>query len=445
MAHSSVLLWLFLLLGSYAATPSAGVTVYIDADKGHDTSGCVTDHPCQSLHYAVINSYSNTTFLLLSDIPLQTMINFTSRHNITIAGANGIHKQLLCDEQKCDKTNCGLLFENCADLTLENIGVKYCGMLCRNVSVQGEIIQIRSGIIIKEGNCSTTLHQINASENNGYGALVLDTVGVVNIYNSTFSFNKNTSQGAVIGGGGLSIVVSCVQSGSMCLPIEKIYIIQESKFHDNQMWWGIDLFPFWKLSYGGGLNVDFGINTTKNTLFIEACVFSNNVALYGGGMYASFNSSNSSLSVHSSSFEGNKAELGCGLFIDCEHDCRHNMFYISSSKFEANDIVFNEAIVDESGGGLFIAIGGGKDLQPIGNKFKIVSCNFTKNNAWFGAGTSVLCGQQIGNYAENQLHFIGCSWNDNISPVSPAVDVFPGVLFPNQTQHVVTVTFIDCM
>ena len=244
MAHSSVLLWLFLLLGSYTATPSTGVTVYIDGDKGNNTSGCVSgvsSHPCQSLHHAVINSHSNTTFLLLSDIPLQTVINFTSLHNITIAGANGMHRQLLCDEQKCDKTDCGLLFENCANLTLENIGVKYCGML-KKVSVQGVIIQIRSGIIIDKGNCSTNLHQINASENNGYGALVLDTVGVVNIYKSTFSFNKNTSQDAVIGGGDLSIVVSCVQSESMCLTTEKIYIIQESKFHDNRMGWQIDLF-----------------------------------------------------------------------------------------------------------------------------------------------------------------------------------------------------------
>ena len=301
MAHSSVLLWLFLLLGSYTATPSTGVTVYIDADKGNDTSGCVSglpSHPCQSLHHALTNSQSNTTFLLLSDVPLQTVINFTSLRSITIAGA---HKQLLCDKRKCNKTDCGLLFENCENLTLENIGVKYCGML-RNISVQGEIIQIRSGIIINKGNCSTNLHQVNASENNGYGALVLDTVGVVNIYNSTFSFNKNTSQDAVIGGGGLSIVVSCVQSESMCLPTEKIYIINESKFHNNQMWWEIDLFSFWKLSYGGGLNVDFGMNTTKNTLFIEACSFSNNVAVLGGGMYAGFNSSNSSLSVHNSTF-----------------------------------------------------------------------------------------------------------------------------------------------
>ena len=51
MARSSVLLWLFLLLGSYAATPSTGVTVRIDADKGNDTSGCVSglsSYPCQN-------------------------------------------------------------------------------------------------------------------------------------------------------------------------------------------------------------------------------------------------------------------------------------------------------------------------------------------------------------------------------------------------------------
>ena len=87
MAHSSVLPWLFLLLGSYAATSSTGVTVCIDADKGNDNSGCVTGlhfNPCRSLHYAVTNSHSDTTFLLLSDIPLQTVINFTSRHNIIL-------------------------------------------------------------------------------------------------------------------------------------------------------------------------------------------------------------------------------------------------------------------------------------------------------------------------------------------------------------------------
>ena len=49
-----------------------------------------------SLHYAVTNSYSSTTFLLLSDIPLQTVITFTSHYNITHAGA---HKQLLFNKR----------------------------------------------------------------------------------------------------------------------------------------------------------------------------------------------------------------------------------------------------------------------------------------------------------------------------------------------------------
>ena len=232
----------------------------------------------------------------------------------------------------------------------------------------------------------------------------------------------------------------------MCLPTEKIYIVWKSKFHNNQMGWQLDLFSFWKPS-GGGLNVDFGLNTTKNTLFIEACVFSNNVAVLGGGMYVGLNSSNSSLLVHKSIFEGNKAEKGCGLFIDCEDGCSHNTFNISNSKFEANDMVFNDTIVNEGGGGLYIEIASGKKLQPIGNRFKMVRCNFTKNKAWFGAGTSVLCGQQIRNFVENQLHFIGCSWKDNISPVSPAVDVFPGLFFPSQSQYIqnlINVTFIDC-
>ena len=98
MAHSlsqRVVLQLLLIgISSYCLSFSTAVTVHVDADKGSDIDNCVAATteaiPCKTLQFAVnaTKSYQSTTFILLSDLLLQDVINFTSRHNVAVTAYN---------------------------------------------------------------------------------------------------------------------------------------------------------------------------------------------------------------------------------------------------------------------------------------------------------------------------------------------------------------------
>ena len=176
-----------------------------------------------------------------------------------------------------------------------------------NVTLEGEDITIRGGVIIKNGTGITSLVRYNASENNGYGTIILNTGGTVFIYNSIFSFNTITASeiSKEIGGGGLAIIVSCSyteSTESTCLPSGNTYNISKSRFHNNIIEWEEKSFSFWKLAYGGGLNIAFGVNTTGTKLLISNSTFNHNSALYGGGMFIGINSTKSFVVIQNSVF-----------------------------------------------------------------------------------------------------------------------------------------------
>ena len=444
MASCVALVVLQLLLTSL--TLSTAVIVRIDADNGTNTSDCITgNHSCRTLQYAVTNSYNDdTTFLLLSDLTLLSTVNFTSRHNITITGAAGQPKQLICNCSYSQQIPCGLMFENITNLTLENIAVKHCG-IPMNVTTEGEDITIRGGVIIKNGAGNTSLVHYTASENNGYGTIILNTGGTVLIYNSSFCYNTITTSeiATEIGGGGLAIIASCSHTES-CLPSGSRYNISKSRFCYNRIEWEPNnSFSFWKLAYGGGLNVAFDVNTTESKLLISDSTFNNNSALYGGGMFIGINSTKSSIVIQKSDFNNNTAMKGSGLYIACENTCHNNKINVNSSHFE-NNRVFKDNSNDQGGSGLAVDIGGSQHGLPNGNNFTFHDCVFFYNNAWFGGGTHIHCGQQFGKQLNNYVNFTSCNWEENFAPISPAVDVSAGYSFATQTQVIVNVTFIDC-
>ena len=438
MANTVALVVLQLLLTSLAL--STAVTVRIDAKNGTNTSDCVTGkHSCHTLQYAVNHSYNDTTFLLLSDLTLLSTVNFTSRHNITITGADGQPKQLICSCNYSQQIPCGLLFENIANLTIENVAVKHCG-IPMNATIDQKSTLIKSGVIMKNGN-DLTLNQFIASENNGYGTAILNTGGTVLIYNSTFSHNCLFSS-SLIGGGGLTIVVSYSHTES---PSENVYNIIKSTFYNNRIEQKNSSFLFCKQACcGGGLNVAFGMNTTKNKLLISNSSISKNQAVSGGGgLSVSIDSSNSLISILDTSFHDNIGLSGSGMFLACGDGCINNTIDIGNSTFERNVVSKDRKIVGK-GGGLYLLISGFQNGFLDKNNFTLHSCIFGNNNATLGGGTYIYCSQQIQHNVENQVHFINCSWKENRAPISPAVDVSPGFSFLNQSQYAVNIKLTDC-
>ena len=442
MANTIVLVVLPLLI---AVSTAAVLTVSIDADNGTNTSDCVTgNHSCRTLQYAVTHSDNDTNFLLLSDVTISTVVNFTSRHNISITGAAGQSKQILCHCNYSEQEPCGLVFENIENLTLENITVKHCG-IPMNASMERENIVIRGGLIIKNGTGSTSLVRFNASENNGYGTVILNTGGTVSVYNSSFCYNNisNSYFSKEIGGGGLAIIVSCNHTDSTCSLSGNTYKISKSNFHNNVIRWENNSFSYLKLAHGGGLIVELGSNTAGNKLLISNSTFNNNSALRGGGLYVGMNSSTSLITIQGSIFDNNTATKGSGLIIICDDHCVDNAVNIKSSQFKNNKYYRHESYYNQGGGGIAILIGGG---MPDGNNFTLHNCTFIRNRAWFGGGSYVYCGQQENNTVLlNEVHFTNCTWKHNIASLSPAVDVSPGYVLVSQTQYIVNVIFTDCI
>ena len=242
-----------------------------------------------------------------------------------------------------------------------------------------------------------------------------------------------------------SIIVSYHHTESTCLPSGNTYNISKSRFHNNIIEWEKnDPFSFWKLAYGGGLNVVFAVNTTRNKLLISNSTFNNNSALYGGGMFLGINSTKSFVMIQNSIFNSNTAMKGSGIDVICENTCHNNTINISSSQFKNNEISqikFN----DKGGSGIAIGISGHQFGVPDGNNFILHNCVFTKNKALFGGGTYIHCGQQFLNKVVNRINFTNCIWKNNLAPISPAVDVSAGYSSVSQTQYnIVNVTFTNC-
>ena len=136
---------------------------------------------------------------------------------------------------------------------------------------------------------------------------------------------------------------------------------------------------------------------------------------------------------------------GSGLLVTCEPTCLDNTININNSQFK-NNKVYRKYSLDQGGGGIAVYILGDQTGMPDRNNFTLHNCTFTNNNAWFGGGSYVYCGQQYeNNIVHNQVLFTNCSWLKNFAAISPAVDVSPGYIFKTQTQYIVKVTFNDCI
>ena len=410
-----------LLLSGYLYISSTTVTVYIDADTGNNTGDCYTTssphHPCQTFKYAVTHTNHDTTFLLLSDLTLETVVTLTSLHNITITGGeDGQQKQLVCN---CNYTGCGLVFDECEGITLERVTVKNCSFLLNYTISQGiSKYPMRIGVIIKNGTGSTTLSHFVTTDNEGYGMMIKNMGGAVNIFNSNFTNNALhlPNNGLTRGGGGLYIIINCNKKMSNCLSQNAQYKIINSTFSGNKAKYKKHLIHLLSASYGGGLNIFLGLNAVNIKFSIQNCAFRQNNALSGGG-----------------------------LFFSCESGCVNNTIKIYNSLLRGNHLT------ETSSGGGGGAIGfTSKNLNfPSNNTVDLHKCTFTKNSAQSGGGTLVYASKLFDNFNKsrdtNRVNFKNCSWIGNNGSISPAVDLAPDYKFQDESNFIVKVTFNDCI
>ena len=328
-----------------------GIGVFLLLGSSHSTEleGWQTIQiPCNYSNWKNILSINVTrkTKLVFADCGKRTFHLASQQLNISMVNdlrVTGTKASVIdCSCHNCTGTNAGINFANINNFHLENLQINNC--------YDSEF----SGSLHIASSTNVTIKNITIENSRGTGLILKNNIGVY-IMNSTFRSN-----GQEYGGSN-----------------------EESSHLEN-----LDLQS--KFSGGGGLKILIGDDHgVKNSLvIIEDCVFLNNSALKGGG-----------------------------LFIVIQPRAQGNTVIIQSSHFTQNKC--------HSGGGGGLQIGYANENRSdtkavIDNTINVQDCTFLQNDAEYGGGTAIF---STSGSSKNKLEFTNCSWRDNTAKLGMAVDI----------------------
>ena len=413
-----------LVLLSALFNGSLSLTITVDEDEGYDNVSCVENPAlafCKTLSYPVsqIVEKANVIIKLHSEfITLDTVVHFDQWTNVTLKGQGKNITIIKCNYTTTHNESMGLVFNNSNGIQLQQLSITHCSVKISTNNNQ----KFSSGLVIKDTSY-VTLYHISITNNDGFGAMLTNNMGNIIVNFSQFSNNSikmDTHQ--IQGGGGMAIVVSqCSFDSKSCnysnTNLTGNYIISNSIFHNNDHSRAANS-DMWSFSYGGGLNIFLRWGANGNTFKITNSTFKHNTALGGGGM---------------------------GLTI-CD-TASHNMILID----EGCKYINNNAKKDNGGGGgIKISVYPIKKIEnaqlPKNNNITIRNTTFQGNTALYGGGTSIFIAavnKAVSNI-NNTLLFTNCTWIENKSPASTAVDIVPEVHEQIECNAIALPIFEDC-
>ena len=379
--------------------------IRVSKDNGDD-SKCLNhqDIPCESLEFISSRLEGNCSGLtiLIDDpqLPVSGVVSFENCTSLKICGKEDACMKLLCSNNE------GFKFRNVTNLVLLNMEVTSCGHEIGH-------IDFNSKAAMHIHQCSNVTLANIAFYNSSFTALVIsDTVANVTIRSCSFCCNNppNTTSNATIFPSGIHIQLSTVHFNTK-------YFITECRFQNNfqQKFLKIDphpsISPTFSFEYGYGLGGGMGIlfmNDSQNiTVLIRRCVFTNNTAYSGAGLYLHFqeNAMGNTLAIADSVFSGHNGVDGGGLVI--------GMSKVSSNR---------------------------------GNYVSVNGSEFKNNTARYGAGTLIIAlhGNEVKSGNMKFITFHNCTWEHNFGPYSPAVDMKAFREDQFNSGYLPTPEFTDC-
>ena len=382
------------------------------SEQGSQLPSCLDEHnhvPCQSLvavsHYVTHHRLNNTVIRINgTHYTLQGVANFSGVENITITGEQ--------THISCNRTNtsgAGIVFEKSSNIKLQDFTVSNCGVpTVRNLS-DGDV----SSAIVVHSSSSATISFVKVSCSNGGGLAIINTIGVVQVVNSTFAHNSISYQSqGMKNGGGINIVFDNLHSN------HALFVISDCNFTNNTASSHQSKMAVWQYSKknggGGGISVEFFNYSHSNKVLLCNISISNNTAIFGGWLYVYHNSGthNNSITVLDSVFIMNTASIlpGGGAdvgFMSTTSDPPFgNSIRIQRTLFYSNNALY--------GGGLSVFIDCVEHLNF--NTIIVEDCEFRSNKAASGAAVNVNpksskfeVSQCIGTFSICDCHFIGSS------------------------------------
>ena len=417
-----VLLHLLVLVLSWVCSVNTQSTIIYVATNGTHNDDCgMESSPCKNLTYAIhhINNRSSVAVYIkqgqyeLLASPETTFNN--SGKDITIKKDGEGVVEIVCREP-----GAGLTFIKSEDITISGLIFNGCGVEHSSTSYDfnnhsEDINFLTSKVALYfEGCSSIALDYVTIKNSLGIAVQIYYTLGTNYITNSVFI--DNPGQYGVKNGGGVYIEFPyCFPGDTACnkqttqLPTSLVsnseYIISGCQFirntAKNEISSEIYVLPL-KLYHiafgqGGGLSVFFKGNASNNHITIEKCSFSNNRAVYGGGIY-----------------------------LDLQDSSYNNSIVVTGGN------VFSSNTVQQSGGGAYFSY----FFHPnsghvLGNSFLLENASFNDNYALNGGAMFYIATRQasISDSSANTLALVNCNYSNNIARIGAAIHLtqFHGV------------------
>ena len=191
---------------SFMATYHMSIDIQCD-ETNNASSNCVSsDHQicCNSTCYDSIDIIftSGTTHILTEN---QTISNLQNIH-FTVS-QSGKLSTINCTKEIYFDANPGIAFIGLRNLTIEYLNIVGCGMKYVSTSIVkgGQFIVFLSALYV-QNSTNLSVHNVNISNSNGTGLVIVDTNEMVSILSSVFRNNKASKSNAVLSGGGGIII-----------------------------------------------------------------------------------------------------------------------------------------------------------------------------------------------------------------------------------------------
>ena len=351
------------------------LNMFIDTNEGSDKDNNCSNviHPCYSLEHVAnlitMAEYKQNISIEINSfthVLINRSVEFHNVVDLSITGktTNGTRCIVRCDSSE----GLGISFNRCSNVALHNFTITGCGQYSANNAQYKVAVEMYNVT-------NLTVSGMVFKDNTGYGLLVNNSGGVIEVYGSWFINNSITS--CYYGSGGMLIIAPWYRQYN-----NTVFNISHSHFYNNHNDFNKD--HYYNLSLakkGGGLRIEIFSNVTRNILYVYYCRFKKNFANNGGGFY-----------------------------LEAHPDSTGNTVVVSNCSFQNNEAYQG---------------GGGADIgsMPINNQFLLTDCYFMKNKArWYG-GAVALYSSSGKEDTLDRVRFSSCIFIDNQANGGAAVDV----------------------
>ena len=360
------------------------LNMFIDTNEGSDKDNNCSNviHPCYSLEHVAnlttMAEYKQNISIEINsstNVLINRSVEFYNVADLLITGknTNGARCIVRCDFNTSSE-GLGISFNRCSNVALHNLTIISCGQYSANNAQYKVAVEMYNVT-------NLTVSGMVFKDNTGYGLLLNNSGGAIEVYGSWFINNSITN--CYYGSGGMLVIAPWYRQYN-----NTVFNISHSHFYNNHN-------DFNKNCYlslakkGGGLRIEIFSNVTRNIFYVYYCRFKKNFANNGGGLY---------LEAYSAS--------------------RGNTVVVSNCSFQNNEAY-------QGGGGADI----GTSINqvnyhkiPIMNQFLFTGCYFIKNQARLYGGAVALFSSS-GKDTLNTVNFSSCTFSENQANGGAAVDV----------------------